>query len=72
MLWLLSLSNFVMNISLIIGLYWFVIFSEPWDTNGIVILFAWLVVPLFTLPFTLPSYYLLRRLAKSKGVWPNV
>ncbi len=64
-----SIGLFLLNLALQIYLIWLVLFSEPWDTNGIVTLVACFLLPLFPLVVTVPIYLVLGKIAVKKGAW---
>jgi len=67
-LWWLSVTHFVLVISCVFGIAWYIGFIESEeDLGGLVLLMA----PITSIPFTLGSYYLLYRYARSIGVWEN-
>ena len=70
-IWIYSILLFVFSVGLICFMYWFVIFSEPWDTNGLVTMSAFAIIPILTWVVTVPLGFLLRWYAIRKKAWPD-
>ena len=64
-----SCSLLVFNLVLTPFLVWYIIFSEPWDTNGIVVLFSFFFIPLLPLMVVLPIAYLIKHYGNKTGAW---